>query len=92
MQTKYKSVLLRGNLLIAAVLMALLAAYTPTLTDTLLIWLAAAWLTITALLLTFDHRRPATLPWQLLPSLLLAALLWGSLAVTSPGCGPGPCC
>lgn len=77
MQTKYKSVLLRGNLLIAAGLMALLAVYTPTLTDTLLIWLAAAWLAITALLLTFDHRRPATLPWQLLPSLLLAALLWG---------------
>lgn len=77
MQTKYKSVLLRGNLLIAAVLMALLAARTPTLTDTLLMWLAAAWLAITALLLTFDHRRPATLPWQLLPILLLAALLWG---------------
>ncbi|MDT8878488.1 hypothetical protein RSO68_03280 [Halomonas saccharevitans] len=77
MQTKYKSVLLRGNLLIAAVLMALLATRTQPLIDTLLMWLAAAWLGLTALLLTFDHRRPATLPWQLLPSLLLAALLWG---------------
>lgn len=76
MQTKYKSGLLRGNLLIAAVLMALLAATSPILTDTLLMCLAAAWLATTALLMAFNHRRPALVPWQLLPSLLLAALLW----------------
>ena len=76
MQTKYKSGLLRGNLLIAAVLMAMLAAMSPILTDTLLMSLAAAWLATTALLMAFNHRRPALVPWQLLPSLLLASLLW----------------
>ncbi|MDR9440171.1 MAG: hypothetical protein RI841_11885 [Halomonas sp.] len=76
MQTKYKVGLLRGNLLVAAVLLALMAIDTTTLTEALLLWLAGAWLAITALLLAFNHRRPATVPWQLLPGLLLAALLW----------------
>ncbi|SEK86304.1 hypothetical protein [Halomonas daqiaonensis] len=76
MQTKYKVGLLRGNLLIASVLLALLASATTTLTDALLLWLAATWLAVTALLLAFNHRRPAMVPWQLLPGLLLAALLW----------------
>lgn len=76
MQTKYKVGLLRGNLLGAAVLLALLAIATTTLTETLLLWLAAIWLAVTALLLAFNHRRPVTVPWQLLPGLLLAALLW----------------
>lgn len=76
MQTKYKVGLLRGNLLIAAMLLALLAIATTTLTEALLLWLAATWLAVTALLLAFNHRRPATVPWQLLPGLLLAALLW----------------
>ncbi|MDI5892612.1 hypothetical protein [Halomonas rhizosphaerae] len=76
MQTKYKVGLLRGNLLVAAALLALLAIATTTLTEALLLWLAASWLAVTALLLAFNHRRPATVPWQLLPALLLAALLW----------------
>lgn len=76
MQTKYKVGLLRGNLLVAALLLALLAIATTTLTEALLLWLAAAWLAVTALSLAFNHRRPATVPWQLLPGLLLAALLW----------------
>ncbi|MCL7940862.1 hypothetical protein M8009_11235 [Halomonas sp. ATCH28] len=76
MQTKYKVGLLRGNLLVAALLLALQAIATTTLTEALLLWLAASWLAVTALLLAFNHRRPATVPWQLLPGLLLAALLW----------------
>lgn len=76
MQTKYKVGLLRGNLLIAAILLTLLAIATTTLTEALLLWLAATWLAVTALMLAFDHRRPVTVPWQLLPGLLLAALLW----------------
>jgi len=76
MQTKYKIGLLRGNLLIAALLLALLAVFTHHASEALLLWLAAGWLAVTALLLGFDHRRPATVPWQLLPALLLAALLW----------------
>ncbi|CAM3566383.1 hypothetical protein [Halomonas lysinitropha] len=76
MQTKYKVGLLRVNLLVAAVLLVFLAIATTHLTEAMLLWLAATWLAITALLLAFNHRRPATVPWQLLPGLLLAALLW----------------
>lgn len=76
MQTKYKIGLLRGNLLVAAVLLALLAMATTTLTEALLLWLSATWLATSALLMAFNHRRPVTVPWQLLPGLLLAALLW----------------
>lgn len=83
MQSKYKigkSIhrigLFRGNLLLAALLLALLAATADTLPGALLLWLAAGWLGITASLLEFSHRRPAMLPWQLLPGLLLTGLLW----------------
>ncbi|MCH4563782.1 hypothetical protein MKP05_11640 [Halomonas sp. EGI 63088] len=76
MQSKYKIGLLRGNLLAAALLLALLAPAAPTLPEALLLWLATGWLGVTAALLEFSHRRPAMVPWQLLPSLLLAALLW----------------
>lgn len=83
MQSKYKigkSIhrigLFRGNLLLAAFLLALLAATADTLPGALLLWLAAGWLGITASLLEFSHRRPAMLPWQLLPGLLLTGLLW----------------
>ena len=78
MQSKYKIGLLRGNLLAAALLLALLAPAAPTLPEALLLWLATGWLGVTAVLLEFSHRRPAMVPWQLLPSLLLAALLWAS--------------
>lgn len=83
MQSKYKigkSIhrigLFRGNLLLAAVLLALLAATADTLSGALLLWLAAGWLGVTASLLEFSNRRSAMLPWQLLPSLLLTGLLW----------------
>ncbi|MFY0990357.1 hypothetical protein [Halomonas sp. C05BenzN] len=76
MQSKYKVGLLRANLLAAALLLALLAPAAPSLPEALLLWLATAWLGVTATLLEFSHRRPSTVPWQLLPSLLLAALLW----------------
>lgn len=76
MQSKYKVGLLRCNLLIAALLSALMAWFSSTLTEGWLLWLASAWLGISALLVEFSHRRPAVVPWQLLPSLLLAALLW----------------
>lgn len=76
MQSKYKVGLMRLNLLAAAMLLALLAYQTELFASTLLLWLAVAWLSVTATLLEFSHRRPATVPWQLLPGLLLAGLLW----------------
>ncbi|MBZ0329136.1 hypothetical protein KZO25_02255 [Halomonas sp. ANAO-440] len=76
MQSKYKVGLMRLNLLVAALLLALLAYRTELFASALLLWLAVAWLTVTASLLEFSHRRPATVPWQLLPGLLLAGLLW----------------
>ena len=76
MQSKYKVGLMRLNLLAAALLLALLAYQTALSASALLLWLAVTWLTVTAALLEFSHRRPATFPWQLLPSLLLAGLLW----------------
>lgn len=85
MQSKYKinkSIhrigLFRGNLLLAALLMALLAATADTQPGALLLWLTAGWLGATASLLEFSHRHPAMLPWQLLPSLLLTGLLWAA--------------
>ncbi|QTF91459.1 MAG: hypothetical protein J5F18_13505, partial [Halomonas sp. BM-2019] len=75
MQSKYKVGLLRFNLLLAALLPALMAPGSHTLTETLLLWLTAGWLAVTAALVEFSHRRPAVVPWQLLPGLLLTALL-----------------
>jgi hypothetical protein len=75
MQSKYKVGLLRFNLLLAALLPALMAPGSPTVTEALLLWLTAGWLGVTAVLVEFSHRRPAVVPWQLLPSLLLTALL-----------------
>lgn len=76
MQSKYKIGLLRGNLVAGALMMALLALTAGSLPDRMLLWLATAWLTTTAVLLEFSHRRPPLVPWQLLPGLLLLALLW----------------
>ncbi|MBB3332211.1 hypothetical protein BDK63_003105 [Halomonas campaniensis] len=78
MQSKYKVGLLRLNLMVAALLPALMAPASSTLTEALLLWLAAGWLGISAALVEFSHRRPALVPWQLLPSVLLAALLWSA--------------
>jgi hypothetical protein len=85
MQSKYKIGkglyrigLLRGNLLLAALLLSWLATTADKQPGALLLWLAACWLAVTASLLEFSHRRPAILPWQLLPSLLLTGLLWAA--------------
>ncbi|MCA1770737.1 MAG: hypothetical protein LC652_12610 [Halomonas sp.] len=76
MQSKYKVGLLRLNLLLAALLPALMAPASGSLTEALLLWMAAGWLAVSAALVEFSHRRPALVPWQLLPSLLLTALLF----------------
>ncbi|WP_136247600.1 hypothetical protein [Halomonas borealis] len=78
MQSKYKVGPMRVNLLIAAGLTSFLAATANTLPDALLLGLATLWLAATASLVLPGHRHPATLPWQLLPGLLLAALLWNT--------------
>ena len=78
MQSKYKVGLLRANLLLAGVFPALMVPGARDLSEALLLGLAAAWLSITALLVEFSHRRPPLVPWQLLPSLLLVALLWSA--------------
>ncbi|SDJ39940.1 hypothetical protein [Billgrantia gudaonensis] len=76
MQSKYKVGLMRLNLLAGALLLALIASRQPQLADALLLWLGVLWLTLTAALLEFSHRRPGMLPWQLLPGLLLTGVLW----------------
>lgn len=78
MQSKYKVGLLRLNLLLAALFPALMVASAHDLSEAMLLGLAAAWLAISAGLVEFSHRRPPLVPWQLLPSLLLGALLWSS--------------
>ncbi|MDR5901235.1 hypothetical protein [Halomonas icarae] len=78
MHNKYKVSLLRLNLLLAALLPALLVPYARDHSEAMLLGLAAAWLAISATLVEFSHRRPPLIPWQLLPSLLLGALLWSS--------------
>jgi len=78
MQSKYKVSLLRVNLLLAALFPALMVPTARHLSEALLLGLAAAWLGISAGLVEFSHRRPMLVPWQLLPSLLLGALLWTS--------------
>ncbi len=75
MQSKYKVGLLRLNLLLASLLPALMAPTSTNLAEALLLWTAAGWLALSAALMEFSHRRPALVPWQLLPSLLLTALL-----------------
>ncbi|MCE8019770.1 hypothetical protein HOP51_06515 [Halomonas sp. MCCC 1A11036] len=75
MQSKYKVGLMRLNLWAAALLLVVLAYLSERLSSTLLLVLASVWLMVTASLLEMSHRRPATVPWQLLPSLLLAGLL-----------------
>ncbi|MEQ5802496.1 hypothetical protein [Halomonas sp. H10-9-1] len=78
MQSKYKIGLLRLNLLLAALFPALMVANAHDFSEAMLLGLAAAWLTISAGLVEFSHRHPPLVPWQLLPSLLLGALLWSS--------------
>ena len=74
MQSKYKIRLLRANLLAAAVALALWTPATPP-AAALVLWLSVGWLLITALMLDFSHRRSRGLPWQLVPGVLLVALI-----------------
>lgn len=76
MESKYKVGLLRLNLVVAALLPALMTPAATSLSERLLLWLISAWLGVSALVVEFSHRRPPLVPWQLLPSLLLGALLW----------------
>lgn len=78
MQNMYKVSLLRLNLLLAGLLPALMVPYARDHSEAMLLGLTAAWLAISAGLVEFSHRRPPLIPWQLLPSLLLGALLWSS--------------
>lgn len=74
MQSKYKIQPLRGNLVAAALVLAL---WTPAVPPKaiLALWLSIGWLLMTALLLEFSHRRSRGLPWQLLPGALLIGLI-----------------
>ncbi|MGM0521338.1 MAG: hypothetical protein ACQEQ6_04550 [Pseudomonadota bacterium] len=74
MQSKYKIQLLRGNLLVVAVVLALWTAAAPPKVA-LVLWLSVGWLLMTAMLLDFSHRRARGVPWQLLPGVLLVGLI-----------------
>ncbi|MCH4813477.1 hypothetical protein [Vreelandella neptunia] len=74
MQSKYKIRLLRANLLAAAVALALWTPSTPP-AAALVLWLSVGWLFINAFMLDFSHRRSRGLPWQIVPGLLLVALI-----------------
>ena len=75
MQSKYKIRLMRLNFWAIALLLLILAYLAESLASGLLLVLASVWLTLTASQLERSHRRPPLVPWQLLPSLLLAGLL-----------------
>lgn len=67
----FRLILLIGSLLSAIMALRIdIGAATP------LLWLLSVWLLASALLLQLGYRWPAQLPWQLVPSLLLASLLW----------------
>ncbi|MDL4863656.1 hypothetical protein NPJ88_015055, partial [Halomonas elongata] len=75
MRSKYKTGLLRINLLVASTLVALRAVAADNAVDALLLWAMAAWLVITGARLRLGHRHFIARLWQLVPGLLLAALL-----------------
>ncbi|WP_075881126.1 hypothetical protein [Vreelandella massiliensis] len=74
MQSKYKIQPLRGNLLAAALVLALWTPAAPP-KAALVLWLSVGWLLMTAMLLEFSHRRSRGVPWQLLPGALLIGLI-----------------
>ncbi|MDR5858260.1 hypothetical protein FZZ93_00850 [Halomonas eurihalina] len=78
MRSKYKTGLLRTNLLVAAALVALRAITADAWTDAILLGAMMAWLIMTSVRLPLGHRRLTITLWQLLPGLLLAALLWAA--------------
>ncbi|APX92814.1 hypothetical protein BWR19_07665 [Halomonas sp. 1513] len=65
----------RLTLLAGALLCAAMAVLLEPATVRPLLWASALWLLATALLIERSFRWPARLPWQLVPSLLLASLL-----------------
>lgn len=78
MESKFKVGLLQINLLLAALLTAWQALYSQHAMDAALLWMATLWLSITASQVATPHRRPISVPWQLLPGLLLVTLLLAS--------------
>lgn len=75
----FRFTLLGGALLLGGVLLcSALALLLEAGITSLLLWVLAGWLLSIALLLYFGHYWLAHLPWQLVPSLLLAALLWSA--------------
>ncbi|OBX36893.1 hypothetical protein A8U91_01240 [Halomonas elongata] len=78
MRSKYKTGLLRANLLVAAALVALRAITADAWIDAILLGTMTAWLIVTSVRLPLGHRRLTVTLWQLLPGLLLAALLWAA--------------
>lgn len=80
MDSKYKTGLFRSTLLLGAGVLAVLAMQTIQETAQALLWLGALWLIGTATLHELSHRWPTRAPWQLVPTLLLAGLLWLSPA------------
>lgn len=75
MDSMYKVRGFRPTLLVAALLCAAMSLAPALGSGRPLLWLAAAWLLMTALLLQRSYQLPARMPWQLMPSLLLAGLV-----------------
>lgn len=75
MGSKYKVGPLQAAMQGCAFLFALLAVLAPTLPSALLLGLTGLWLAGSSLTLKRSMRWPSRVPWQLLPSLLLAGLL-----------------
>ncbi|MBD3898609.1 hypothetical protein IEI94_22450 [Halomonas sp. ML-15] len=65
----------RLALLLAALLCAVMSMALEAGSARSLLWAATGWLLATALLLQRSYRWPARLPWQLIPSLLLAGMV-----------------
>lgn len=76
MDSKYKTGLFRFNLLFGAMILAWLALQASEDTVQALLWVGALWLLGSASLHELSQRWPARAPWQLVPTLLLASLIW----------------
>lgn len=74
----YKTRGFRFALLTGALLCSMLALSQEFGYAALLLWATTTWLLATVLLLSWGYHWLAHLPWQLVPGLLLAALLWSA--------------
>ncbi len=74
MGSKYKVGPLQAAMLGCALLLIMLALSAPMLPSGMLLVLAGLWLTGSSLTLKCSVRWPSSVPWQLLPSFLLAGL------------------